>query len=422
MHASLPAVLVASALAPISLGQVVANPYNFAGVTQLAQGALLGVGIDSPVPGFEIRLYQNGRVVYHQAFGTWSINRVASCDSATKTLSGAVIMSLVDSSPLPFTLNTRVSDYLPGWTGVKSGITIRQCFSHTAGMDGSILLSAPNLSLRQCANLISDDPLLASPGTAFAYGGTSMHVAGAVAEVAGGQPFVTLFQNRIATPLGLTQTRFFASSDINPRVAGGIESTATEFGTAMEMLRNNGRHNGVQVLSPQSVAQLFTRQTATGLPVLNSPFIAPTPDQQSDYGVGVWLTARTGTGVLERALAAGARGFSSWIDFDDGMTGVFATDLSAAANVQPLLFQLQEAAQAAVRAARGCPADIAGPNQGPFPDGVTTADDIISFLSWYFANDLQADVSGPNQAPNRDGVITADDIIVYLSRFFAGCS
>lgn len=414
--------LATIALTSASLGQVVPNPYNFAAVTQLAQGALVGTGIDSPVPGFEVRLYQNGRVVYHRSFGTWSLNRVASCDSATKTMSGMVMMSLVDSSPQPFTLNTRVSDYLPGWTGAKSTITIRQCFSHTAGMDGSLLLSAPNLSLRQCANLISDDPLLASPGTAFSYGGTSMHVAGAVAEAAGGQPFITLFANRIAAPLGLTQTRFFTSSDINPRIAGGIESTATEFGTAMEMLRNNGRHNGAQVLSPESVRQMFTRQTATGLPVLNSPFIAATPDQQSDYGVGIWLTARTGTGVLERALAAGARGFSAWIDFDDGMTGVFATDLSVAANVQPLLFQLQDAAQAAVRAARGCPADIAGPNQGPFPDGATTADDIITFLAWYFASDLQADVSGLNQAPNRDGVLTADDIIVYLSRFFAGCS
>jgi CubicO group peptidase (beta-lactamase class C family) len=407
--------------AAVACGQVVPNPYNFAAVTQLAEQAVLGVGVESPVPGFEIRLYQNGRVVYHRSFGAWSLNRLAACDSATKTLSGAVMMSLVDSSPQPFSLNTRVSDYLPGWTGIKSTITIRQCFGHTAGMDGSLLLMAPNLSLRQCANLISDDPLLASPGTAFAYGGTSMHIAGAVAEVAGGQPFITLFQNRITGPLGLTQTRFYISSNINPRVAGGAESTATEFGTFMEMLRNNGRHNGVQVISMQSVREMFTRQTATGLPVLISPFIAPTPDQQSDYGVGVWLTARTGTGVLERALAAGARGFSSWIDFDDGMTGVLSTDLSAAANVQPLLVQLQNAAQAAVRAARGCPADVAGPNQGPFPDGALTADDIIGFLGWYFNGDLQADLSGPSQNPNRDGELTADDIIVYLSGYFAGC-
>jgi CubicO group peptidase (beta-lactamase class C family) len=412
---------IVSATAGIAFGQVVPNPYTFAQVTQLAQGAVVGAGVNTPIPGFEIRLYHNGQVVYHQAFGTWSLNRLAACDSATKTLSGAVIMSLVDSSPQPFSLNTRVSDYLPGWTGIKSTITIRQCFSHTAGMDGSVLLSSPNLSLRQCANLVSDDPLLAAPGTAFAYGGTSMHVAGAVAEVAGGQPFVTLLRDRITIPLGLTQTRFYVSSDINPRIGGGAESTATEFGTFMEMLRNSGRHNGVQIISTQSVREMFTRQTATGLPVLSSPFIAPTPDQQSDYGVGVWLTARSGTGVLERALAAGARGFSSWIDFDDGITGVFATDLSAAGNVQPLLVQLQNAAQAAVRAARGCPADIAGANQGPFPDGTLTADDIIGFLGWYFDGDLQADVSGPSQNPNRDSELTADDIIVYLSRYFAGC-
>jgi CubicO group peptidase (beta-lactamase class C family) len=409
------------ASASVACGQVVPNPYNFNALTLLSQGAILGVGVNTPIPGFELRVYHNGQVVYHQAFGTWSLNRLARCDSATKTLSGALIMSMVDSSPTPISLNSRFSDHLPGWTGPRSTITIRQAFSHTAGMQDIGAMSLGAVSLRQCANLLTTTPLVASPGTAFAYDNASMHVAGAVAEVVGGQPFITLMANRLTVPLGMTQTRFYFASDINPFIAGGAESTAAEFGTFMEMLRNNGRHNGVQILSTQSVREMFTRQTATGLPVLNSPFIAPTPDQQSDYGIGVWLTARTGTGVLERALAAGARGFSSWIDFDDGITAVFATDLSVSGNVQPFLVQLQNAAQAAVRSARGCPADIAGPNQGPFPDGTLTADDIIGFLGWYFNGDLQADLSGPSQNPNRDGELTADDIIVYLSRYFAGC-
>ena len=65
--------------------------------------------------------------------------------------------------------------------------------------------------------------------------------------------------------------------------------------------------------------------------------------------------------------------------------------------------------------------DVAGQNQANGPDGALTADDIIVFLGWYFAGDLQADYAGSNQDPNADGELTADDIIVFLSNYFAGC-
>lgn len=65
--------------------------------------------------------------------------------------------------------------------------------------------------------------------------------------------------------------------------------------------------------------------------------------------------------------------------------------------------------------------DIAGPNQSLGFDGTLNADDIIVFLSLYFAGDLRADVAGVNQSTNPNGSLSADDIIVFLSRYFAGC-
>lgn len=68
-----------------------------------------------------------------------------------------------------------------------------------------------------------------------------------------------------------------------------------------------------------------------------------------------------------------------------------------------------------------CPADVAGANQSIGPNGTLTADDIIVFLSWYFASDSRADIAGNNQSLGGNGAFTADDIIVYLGQFFAGC-
>jgi uncharacterized delta-60 repeat protein len=69
----------------------------------------------------------------------------------------------------------------------------------------------------------------------------------------------------------------------------------------------------------------------------------------------------------------------------------------------------------------GNPADVAGPGQSIGGDNAFTADDIIVFLNWYFANDPRADVAGAGQSSTPDGQFTADDIIVFLNRFFAGC-
>ena len=67
------------------------------------------------------------------------------------------------------------------------------------------------------------------------------------------------------------------------------------------------------------------------------------------------------------------------------------------------------------------PSDIAGPGQSLGSDNALTADDIIVFLNWFFADDTRADVAGPGQSTSPDGQFTADDIIVFLNRFFAGC-
>jgi hypothetical protein len=63
-------------------------------------------------------------------------------------------------------------------------------------------------------------------------------------------------------------------------------------------------------------------------------------------------------------------------------------------------------------------ANVAGANQSTTPDNDWTADDIIVYLGWYFANDPRADVAGPNQSTFVDQALTADDIIVFLGAYF----
>ena len=54
-------------------------------------------------------------------------------------------------------------------------------------------------------------------------------------------------------------------------------------------------------------------------------------------------------------------------------------------------------------------------------DDQLTADDIIAFLTAFFAQQGPADVAGLGGSIGGDGQWTADDIIAFLSAFFAGC-
>lgn len=388
--------------------------YDFSAVTALASGALVGQNVNTPVPGFDLLLMKDGVVVYHRSFGAWSLDRPANADSATKTLSGALVMSLTDSSVLPFSLDTRLSTYIPAFSGDKATINIRQSFSHTSGLGDSAFVGSSTLTLQQVAQRIALVPLeFSPPNSAFSYGGTSMQAAGAVAEIVGQKPWNTLFADRILAPIGMTHTSFVLTTPANPRIAGGCESNASDFAIFMETLRRGGiAQNGNRVLSRAAVDQILTRQTADPITILNTPVQSPFTDG-ADYGVGIWLDERDANGKLIGALAAGARGFSSWIDFDDGMVGVFATDLSAAGNVQGLLYLFRAAAQDAARQPL-CPPDLDH-------DGIVADTDFTAFVIAYNANDCNSPEMPPGcQADlNHDGSVDDADFGPFVLAYNA---
>lgn len=387
---------------------VIAEPFDFSAVTALAQGAIAGQNVGAPVPGFDLLLMKDGVVVYHRAFGFWSLDRAANADSASKTVSGAVIMSLVDSSPQPFSLDTRLSQYIPAFNGLKSSITIREAFSHTAGLADSTAVSDSTITLQQAALEIAAGGMLFVPGTKFNYGGTGMQAAGAVAELAGQSPWNTLFTDRLRSKVGMSHTTYTLTTPTNPRIAGGCESNASDFARFMEMLRRKGLAlNGTRVLSESAVNAMFTRQTANPIPIISTPILISSTDG-ADYGVGVWLDKRDQSGKLIGAIAAGARGFAAWIDIDDGMVGVFATDLTRSSDIQQLYDLIRSAAETAARGPL-CPGDL---NY----DGMVVDADFTIFLAGYNTGDC-ADPDMPAGCPadlNHDRVVDDADFGLFV--------
>ncbi len=296
--------------------------------------------LDRALPGAALVIFDaTGTISHERFFGTYMASTFVPIASASKAVSAAVIMSLVDDGTL--SLNDTVATYLPQYLGTPNGaITVRQAFSQTSGLynDEWPCIGDSATTLAACTlDILDNTPRVSPPGQTFFYGGNSMQVAGRIAELAYCQRFPAscaglgsgavwrkIFIERIRDPLGMGM---FYSSTTNPRIAGGIVSRLSDYRKFWQMIVNRGDFNGVRVLSPLAVDEM-TRDQTNGAPVYYS---AAQPDIR--YGLGVWRFRPDSRGYAHVLSDPGKFGFHPWFDLDTNIAGiVMLNDAAGAAN------------------------------------------------------------------------------------------
>ena len=240
--------------------------------------------------------------------------------SCSKPFASAVVMSLVEDHTL--SMNVPIDRYMPAFGALKvagggasRAPTMSEILSHRAGFysqkknmtrQQAQYIRDFNITLQASVNGIAAEPLLAEPGSEFAYSGAGYCVAGRVAEVASGKSFEQLLQARVAGPLKLKRTTFFPTASEQNIAAGGtlkngtvIPSAATPhltkpqlrlpliggslYSTAHDTARftiavaGQGRLGAVQIMTP-STWQLWTCR----------------PYSDGGYGFGWGLSVRNG--------------------------------------------------------------------------------------------------------------------------------
>lgn len=315
--------------------------YDLGAVTQAFTNTLAQNGIANG----SLLILKDGQKLHEQFAGNYHPNTLRGIASASKWLSAVVIASLVDDGLL--SLDDPASRFFPQYyTGPKGTITIRQMFSHTSGLPGdesSDALTSDTITLQQAAQIISTNQLIAAPGTVFCYGGLSMQLAGACAEVASGQSWSNLFELRVKRPLGLTLTTY--GNTPNPRIAGGAASTLYEYATVLQMLLNHGVWGTNRVLASNAVQVMQQDQTA-GAFILCSPYTKYGLGA-TRYGIGEWREELRPDGSAYQLGSGGAFGFAPWIDWDRNVAGVFMV-VDQMENVFAGVQQIKAAVRAAV--------------------------------------------------------------------------
>jgi CubicO group peptidase (beta-lactamase class C family) len=313
--------------------------YDFSTVDSILERAAPGLG------GCALLLIKDNEVVYRKSFGRYEAHKVVPIASASKWLSGALIMRLIDEGKL--SLDDTVSKYIPEFGADKSKITIRHLFSHTSGLPPEARCrNDKRTTLEHCVSEIARMKLIAAPGEEFYYGGVSMHVGGRIAEIVSGKSWNEVFVEKIAAPLGMTHTDFFAyGPTMNPRPAGDARSSADDYARFLEMILQRGMFRGKQILSAASVLEMHKDQTGgarIGYTIYENKSTLDPTLPLARYGIGVWREEiHEASQQLREASSQGALGFTPWIDVERKQAGVLSVQ-SSFSRVLPVYLKLKD--------------------------------------------------------------------------------
>jgi len=209
-------------------------------------------------------------------------------------------------------------------------------------------------------------PLDFSPGTAWNYS-VSIDVLGHLVEKLSGMSFGEFLRTRLFEPLGMNDTSFYVPSDkierftscyqpeskgpglklqddgresayaSPPRLesgGGGLVSTARDYLRFCRMLLNGGTLDGVQILSPKTVALFSLNYLPDGKEVAD--LALPGTFSESSYagvgfslgcGVNVNVTRTRLPGSVGEYFWGGAAATAFWVDPKEELTVVFMTQV-----------------------------------------------------------------------------------------------
>ncbi|HWQ47127.1 MAG TPA: serine hydrolase domain-containing protein, partial [Longilinea sp.] len=250
------------------------------------------------IPGAALVVAQDGQVLFSQSYGDAGHGQPVTGDtpfyigSQSKSFTAMAIMQLVEQGLLD--LNEPVQTYLP-WFRVSDEqasqqITIRNLLQHTSGLseEGYVENFPPNASLETIVRDLSRARLTSPVGTEMHYFNPGYSTLGLIIETVSGQTYGDYLQEHIFQPLGMVNSFtdptaaqaaglaqgyaqvFMAAVPLDQTFyqydlpAGFIMSSANDMARYLMVLANGGELDGVRVLQPESVEQLFTPNTAIG--------------------------------------------------------------------------------------------------------------------------------------------------------------
>ncbi len=301
------------------------------------------------VPAFTFLMERSdGRVFSYSHNDTQAVPVVTSSPttpyesaSTSKLVSAVIILRLVDQGSLALT--SKAHDVIKNvvvtnnlgirslWTWPETTVTLQHLLSFLSGFwDGADILNYPNLDFAYCVKKIYEANNSPTPaGTQFYYSSSHLQIAGLMAVVATGKPWLSIFADfQSQTGLFLNST-YNLPSTTNPRLAGGMTWTGEDYLAFLKALYLNKTPTGDKFLRDDLWNSLFANQRGNAI-VTTDPAGSPVIYRLGEdwaYGLGNWLECQSSSyncGEGHRNSSPGAYGAYPFIDFDYGYFGILA--------------------------------------------------------------------------------------------------
>ena len=341
------------------------------------------------IPGVVAMAASGQELIYQGAFGKRDLSKDAAMTtdsvfwiaSMTKAITTAAGMQLVEQGRLA--LDAPIGTVLPNLAApqvlegfdangeprlrpARSAITLRQLMTHTAGFcydmwNGDMVTYLEKTGIPgiiTCKNAALNTPLMSDPGTRWEYG-SNIDFVGKAVEAVSGESLDVYLRDHLLSPLGMTDTGFRLGDKQRQRLVGmhargddgslapipfelaqdpefhmgggGLYGTAGDYIKFTQMILNQGRGNGNQVLKPETIALMaqnsigdinMTRMTSAVAFATNDVDLYP--DMDKKWGLSFMInTARTPEGRSPGSLAwAGLANTYFWIDPARDIAGV----------------------------------------------------------------------------------------------------
>jgi CubicO group peptidase (beta-lactamase class C family) len=344
-------------------------------------------------PGAVMLVARKGKVVYFESIGQldpasgkpMTKDAIFRLYSMTKPYTSVAIMMLIEEGKLR--INDPVSKYIPAfanlqvsvpatdpYTGatkyinvpVDREVSIQDLLRHTSGFVYGMFTSHPkvkelyakegvdwkDVTPEEQIERLAKVPLAHQPGTTFEYG-LSTDVLGRIVEAISGKKLSQFLQERIFTPLGMTDSTFLVPANKVNRLAqpfatdpatktpislldvtvqqkndaggAGSSGTTSDYARFLQMLLNGGELDGVRLLSPTTVRYM----TADHLGPETTFSGVTTLPPGTGFGLGFAVRKETGrfevTGNAGEYYWGGAAGTGFYVDPKDEIILVWMT-------------------------------------------------------------------------------------------------
>ena len=283
--------------------------------------------------GAGLIIARNNQIILDTCYGNYTTDTVVYIASAGKWLAAATIAAVVDEGKLSW--NDRVKKWLPEFNDTKGTATLCQLLSHTSGYPDYQPKGDHRddyQTLKESVDSMLKLPSDTLPGTKFHYGGLAIQVAGRMAELATGKDWETLFQEKIAQPIGMKNTHFtpvHPGGGHSPMLGGGARTVLHDYANFLSMISNNGIFRGKIILSESSIAEMQRDQVGIARLAANE-FVerVRAARHHGVYGLGEWREELDSVGNAVLISSPGWAGTYPWIDKTTNSYGFFVTHVS----------------------------------------------------------------------------------------------